>query len=55
MSQNPSIPFVRNMKIIHETIPPYSLESNGVPERNNRTLKEMMNAILVSLVASLNL
>ena len=32
--------------IIHQTTAPYSPESNGVAERKNRTLKEMMNAML---------
>jgi len=34
--------------IIHEVMPPYSPESNRVAERKNRTLKEMMNAMLIS-------
>jgi len=34
--------------IIHEVTPPYSPESNGVAERKNRTLKEMMNVMLIS-------
>ena len=34
--------------IIHEVTPPYSPESNGVAERKNRTLKEMMNDMLIS-------
>ncbi|RVW42780.1 hypothetical protein CK203_079970 [Vitis vinifera] len=42
-------------EIIHETTPPYSLESNGVGERKNGMLKDMMNAMLVSLGAPLNL
>ena len=34
--------------IIHETTTPYSPQSNGVVERKNRTLKEIMNATLIS-------
>ena len=34
--------------IIHETTTPYSPQSNGVAKRKNRTLKEMMNAMLIS-------
>ena len=35
--------------------PPYSPKSNGVVERKNRTLKEMMNSLLVSALAPNNL
>ena len=34
--------------IIHQTIASYSPQQNGVAERKNRTLKEMMNALLLS-------
>ncbi|KAL8089042.1 hypothetical protein AgCh_038706 [Apium graveolens] len=34
--------------IIHEVTAPYSPQSNSVAERKNRTLKEMMNAMLIS-------
>ena len=39
------LPFV---VIIHETTSPYSPQSDGVAERKNHTLKEMMNAMLIS-------
>ena len=35
--------------------PPYSPESNGVVERKNMTLKEMMNSLLVSASTTNNL
>ena len=47
--------FCEGHGIIHKVTPSYSLESNGVAERKNRTLKEMMNAMLVSSRATLNL
>ncbi|CAA0810925.1 Unknown protein, partial [Striga hermonthica] len=34
--------------IIHQTTTPYSPQSNGVAECKNRTLKEMMNAMLIN-------
>jgi hypothetical protein len=38
--------FCVDIGIIHERTPPYSLQSNGVAERKNRTLSDLVNAML---------
>ena len=46
--ESPFFDFCAQHWIIHETTAPYSPQSNGVAERKNRTLKELMNAMLIS-------
>ena len=46
--ESPFVDICAQYGIIHETTAPYSPQSNGVAERKNRTLKEMMNAMLIS-------
>ena len=40
--------FCKEHGIIHHATAPYSPQQNGIAERKNRTLKEMMNAMLIS-------
>ncbi|XP_075096171.1 uncharacterized protein LOC142174282 [Nicotiana tabacum] len=40
--------FCEKNGIIHEVSTPYTLQQNGVAERKNKTLKEMMNSMLLS-------
>ena len=40
--------YCENERIIHEVTLSYSPGSNGVAKKNNRTLKEMMNSLIVS-------
>ena len=44
----PFVEFCSLHGIIHQTTAPYSPQQNGIAERKNRTLKEMMNAMLIS-------
>ena len=46
--ESPFVDVCTQHGIIHETTTPYSPQSNGVAERKNRTLKGMMNAMLIS-------
>ena len=46
--ESPFVDLCTQHGIIHETTAPYSPQSNGVAERKNRTLKEMMTAMLIS-------
>ena len=41
--------------IIHELSSPYTPQQNGIAERKNRTLKEMINAMLISYGLSDNM
>lgn len=47
--------FCEDHGIIYEVTPPYSPKSNGLTKRKNRILKEMMNAMLISFGAPMNL
>ena len=47
--------YCENEGIIHEVTLPFSSESNGVTERKNMTLKEMMNSLFVSALTPNNL
>jgi transposase InsO family protein len=38
--------FCEEHSIVHERTPPYSPKSNGIAERNNRTLTDLVNAML---------
>ena len=40
--------FCEDHIIVHELTPPYSPQSNGVAERKNRMLMDMVNAMLIS-------
>nr|KYP31709.1 Retrovirus-related Pol polyprotein from transposon TNT 1-94 [Cajanus cajan] len=47
-SSNEMGEFFETHGIIHEVTPPYAPQSNGIAERKNRTLLDMINAMLIS-------
>jgi hypothetical protein len=53
--ESPFGEFCSKHGIVHQTTAPYSPQQNGVAERKNRTLKEMMNAMLISFGLPQNL
>ena len=46
--ESPFGEFCKEHGIIHKKTAPYSPQQNRIAERKNRTLKEMMNAMLIS-------
>ncbi|KAI3728565.1 hypothetical protein L6452_17203 [Arctium lappa] len=52
---SPFAEFCSNNGIRHEFTAPYSPQQNGMAERKNRTLKEMVNAMLISSGLSQNM
>ena len=46
--ESPFEQFCEENGIIHQTIAPYSPQQNGVAERKNITLKNMINAMLLT-------
>jgi len=47
--------FYQEHDIIHEVTAPYTLQSNGVAERKNKILMDMVNCMLLSSGAPKNL
>ena len=48
MYESPFVDVCAKHETIHETTTPYSPKSNGMAKQKNRTLKELMNAMLIS-------
>ena len=46
--ESPFEQFCAENGIIHQTTTPYSPQQNGIAERKNRTLKDMINAMLLT-------
>ena len=53
--ESPFGEFCKEHWIIHQTTASYSPQLNGIAERKNKTLKEMMNAMLISFGLAQNL
>ena len=53
--ESPFERFYAKNGIIHQTTAPYSPQQNGIAERKNRTLKDMINAMLLTSGLSTNL
>ena len=53
--ESPFVDVCAQHGIIHETTTPYSPQSNGEAKGKNRTLKEIMNAMLISYVLPQNI
>jgi len=47
-NSNEMTEYCQKHRIIHEITFRYSLQSNGIARRKNRTLKDMVNAILLN-------
>ena len=47
--------YVWNMVLFNQTTAPYTPQSNGLVERKNRTLKEMMYALMINSGSPRNL
>ena len=47
--ESPFVQIYAENRIIHQTMTPYTPQQNGIAERNNRILKEIMNVMFISI------